>query len=65
MDDDDRRFLLRLRLPVAVAQDLNAFSNAKKTFLRGGQIILAGKEIPSQGHEVAIAQESPRNEGIK
>jgi hypothetical protein len=51
-----------LRLPVAIAADLDSVSNTEDTRLRRGQMGFTDKKMADQGLQVPVAQETPRHE---
>jgi hypothetical protein len=65
MDDNHRRALFGVGMPVAVAQDLRIGIYSIQTFFRDRQVVFAAKEVAGQRHGVAIAQITARNKWIK
>ena len=65
MDNNYRRPVLGVGLPVAVAQDLGVDVNPIQTFFRHWKVIFARKKVAGQRHNVAIAQIAARNKWIE
>src|SRR5262249_9541765 len=65
MHDQDRTSAGRIRLPMAMAQDVNVLFHLEKLVFRLRQTVLATKKISRQSHGVAITEEPPRHKRLE